>query len=812
MKKKIIVLVTLLSAAVFAAGCGKKETSSSNTSSSNAESKEHVYKIEDIKFEGIDVNNLYNTFFLEDSIVLVGSKWEEQKAPAEETEETGETTEEEGSSQEAADEGATTLPAIQPRAEAAAAADTLEKYDEEYEETISIRKDFIAVHDYEGKQISYVEEIVEEDGWKNQYAIAPDGSALYYILNEYFEDNSDPDNYIWEENYYLVKKSLDGTEEWKIDLAEYSEAEYTYVNNLVCSSKGKIVVNMDSGILVFEENNLVKQISSPEENNIGSIFPMEDGRLLLVCWGEQNQHLKTLDVETGEISEAFNLPANSYNYSYYAGVGFDLLLTDSVALFGYNIGDEGLTEVMNFVDSDMSATSISNITGKDISEFYGSYYSFDGESEYAKFTKVAPEDVQDKQVLSLACIYIDYDVRKQVVNFNKTNDKYRITIEDYSSYNTETDYNQAQTKLNTDIISGKIPDILLVNSSLPVESYISKGLFEDFNTYLEKDEDISREDLMENVLEVFSTDGKLYQIVPYYSVMSIVGKSSIVGTEPGWTLDELEAVMANQPEGTYSFFDTIRETVLRYSIVMGSEQFIDWDNGECSFNTEGFTKLLEFIKQFPEEYDQSLYENDEFWSMYDSMYRENKAILNIVNFSSFGDYNRTEKATFGEEINAIGFPAENRKGSAIDYSLNFAMSSKSENKEGAWEFIKYFLSYDYQKESAYGFPINKQRFEELKKEAQEPPYYIDEETGEKVETENIYWIGDQEITIPPMTAEEVQKVEDFILSIDQKVVYDENLINIIMEETASYFDGQKSAQEVADIIQSRTKIYINESR
>ena len=36
-------------------------------------------------------------------------------------------------------------------------------------------------------------------------------------------------------------------------------------------------------------------------------------------------------------------------------------------------------------------------------------------------------------------------------------------------------------------------------------------------------------------------------------------------------------------------------------------------------------------------------------------------------------------------------------------------------------------------------------------------------------------------------------------------------MNIITEETAPYFAGQKSVDEVADIIQSRVRIYINES-
>ena len=38
------------------------------------------------------------------------------------------------------------------------------------------------------------------------------------------------------------------------------------------------------------------------------------------------------------------------------------------------------------------------------------------------------------------------------------------------------------------------------------------------------------------------------------------------------------------------------------------------------------------------------------------------------------------------------------------------------------------------------------------------------------------------------------------------------MMEIVTEEAQAFFEGQKSAQEVADIIQSRMKIYISESR
>ena len=50
-----------------------------------------------------------------------------------------------------------------------------------------------------------------------------------------------------------------------------------------------------------------------------------------------------------------------------------------------------------------------------------------------------------------------------------------------------------------------------------------------------------------------------------------------------------------------------------------------------------------------------------------------------------------------------------------------------------------------------------------------------------------------------------------IYSLNKRSYYNQNIINIVNEEAASYFEGQKSAKEVAQIIQSRVQIYVDEN-
>ena len=68
------------------------------------------------------------------------------------------------------------------------------------------------------------------------------------------------------------------------------------------------------------------------------------------------------------------------------------------------------------------------------------------------------------------------------------------------------------------------------------------------------------------------------------------------------------------------------------------------------------------------------------------------------------------------------------------------------------------------------------------------------------------------VVLPNMTTEQVDEFIEFVESIDKCVYYDEDIEAIINEEVALFFAGQKSASDVARVIQGRVEIYVNESR
>ncbi|MGN0377795.1 MAG: ABC transporter substrate-binding protein [Suilimivivens sp.] len=650
--------------------------------------------------------------------------------------------------------------------------------------------------------------------------LACDEQGMIYAIKDIYAMEPDEEgNYI--DKYYFVKLSGTGEEIFHVLLNEMSEVReltengWFYTQDLLIYNDN-IYINIMGSYLVFDkEGGFQKVLTAAGEDSFESVrlYPLENGKVVGLSYEDDGAYLGHVNMETGEISDKTKIPGASYDFSVYAGnTKYELYLVNSYGVYGYNIGDTAMTQLMNYVDSDLGVYSVYNLLPINEQEFWASY---DDPETYdtciGRFTKVDPQDIKDKKILILACTGLDWDIRTNVVEFNKNNEEYRITIQDYSAlYASDTDYQAGINRLNTDIVSGKIPDILVLNDSMPIESYIAKGLLEDMKPYIEKDPGLDINNYMPNIIEAYSVDGKLYRLVPSYMISTLLAKTSEVGEERGWTIQDVNRLMSTKPEGTLFLSYVDRKSMLLNCMNMAGNQFIDWETGTCDFDSDDFVEMLEFLKQFPEQVDETVY-TDAYWENYDSMWREGRTVAMMYTVSDFRSFNYTSQGSFGEPVTMIGFPSSNRDGSAIIPSMQMAMSAKSSNKEGAWQFLRYYLSDEYQDNISYGFPLSIKKLNDLGEKATKNPTYTDE-NGNEVETQDYYYLNEVEIPIEPMTKEEVEKFKETLYSFKQIYNYDENLIQIIEEEAAAFFNGQKNAKDVAAIIQSRARIYVNENR
>lgn len=392
-----------------------------------------------------------------------------------------------------------------------------------------------------------------------------------------------------------------------------------------------------------------------------------------------------------------------------------------------------------------------------------------------------------------------------IIRFNKFNSEYEVQLTEYSmEYGDE-----YLTHFNADIAAGKIPDVLLYtyNGDFPLESYAQKGMLLDFYELMDNDPDLSREDFSD-VFKVFERDGKLYRIITSFVISTAAGKTSIVGEKQGLTLDRFIELIDEYPDDPFS--GDYCDSILRSLVSCGGDNYIDYTSGKCNFESEEFIKLLEFCDKYPHKPVSSPFDENGYQEQLYAM-RTGTMPFSSVALFSFSDIRRIEYGQFCDQVTFIGYPGAGGNGSMIEPNgARFCIFTNGSNTEGGWEFVKYFLSGSYQNKfvGKLVFSVRRSTLEDQAEYAKKLVW--DSEEKDYVEP---YYIGDtgKKVIIGVNTDEDNQRVYDLISGAAEGN-YNDSVIDIVCEEAGAYFSGQKSAEEVAEVIQNRVQNYLNEQQ
>ncbi|MCD8327330.1 MAG: extracellular solute-binding protein [Lachnospiraceae bacterium] len=366
-----------------------------------------------------------------------------------------------------------------------------------------------------------------------------------------------------------------------------------------------------------------------------------------------------------------------------------------------------------------------------------------------------------------------------ITTFNQENEDYYVTIKNYDN-NLE--------RLHADMTAGNGPDIIDMTYSEYYESYVKNGYLEDLTPYLEQSR--YSDDMIWNVLDVYKTEGGLYMFVPQFMLEGILIHPDYEAEVEEWNMETFLA-LTEENQWEMDLFGTAGnpESLLSVLLYGRQEEFIDWESQTASFDTEEFTDLLELCM----EYAQADWSGTEEWT---SEEREQNALYQKVLYGKSFTYYLFRAGIYGREYPVYGYPTLSGQTYGIEAcSASCAIYSKSAQKEGAWEFIESLLWDSNQKYSGVtnpGFPVRKSILEELAAEAAEEEVRINGET----------------LT---MTEGEISILKDIIYNGSLSTTsIDREIWAIVSEETAAYFAGEKSAEDVAQVIQSRVWLILEE--
>lgn len=451
---------------------------------------------------------------------------------------------------------------------------------------------------------------------------------------------------------------------------------------------------------------------------------------------------------------------------------------DSSSLFGYSVGSGEGKHIFNWSDVGLSASEV-HLGELSDGRLVILAASPDQTETFSYEMAVLSQGMDERTVLSMVSLSASPGVVQAVSDFNKTNSQYRVELTEYFPYEqnvSDEEWNNAVLNLNIRIISGNMPDILDM-SNLPVQVYHNKGMLENLYAYMENDPAIQMDDYFENVFKAISINGKLPYITDGIGISTMLANAELINDRTGWTLQKLKDVLNAYGANSIS---NLTGTFFLKVMLQADDHLVDWDAGKCFFDSPEFVKLLEFAREIQNSSQNSSGEDSSSGSV--AAYQ---AVLTVYHITQYRDY-------YHGNLELPGLPGSNGGYHALMPEIKIGISSASQKKEGAWEFVRTFLSEEHQK-SCIMLPIHKGAFETVMQAA------LDGKSAWK-------WLYENGNAI----TEDVELTKMLLSSAEYVVSGNQILENIVLEEAQDYFSGAGSAQEAAEKIQKRVSLYINE--
>lgn len=695
--------------------------------------------------------------------------------------------------------------------------------------------------------------------------IGSDDGTLWMLVNVYATQYELPDDFDpntdskW--NYpstdiggsYLMHIAADGSTIASLDLSDTNNEDNEdgmsgNLSSFAVDAAGNLYVSDYNNIYVLDaEGNVQFKLDGSQYN--GSLYRL-NAQQVGVMWynytddvnaaDENGQYFVPIDLETKDWGEKVKLPSNVWSILPGDDV-YDFYYADNNNIFGYTAKTDTKEKLVDWLACDVDTNNMNGyamLSDSRVAALMQDWSTDPTTYQLIVLHRVDASEIKEKKVLTLACMYLDWNLRSMIVEYNKTNDEYRINVVDYSEYATDDDYNAGVTKLTTEIISGSVPDIFLT-SNLPIDKYAAKGVIADLNTFMDGGNGLSRDYFVPQVMSALEKDGKLYELPTSFSVQTAYALSSIASQYDTWNVAAVQDAMTQLQEGATVFSDGwTKNTALSNCLSRNLSAFVDWTTGKCEFDSEAFQQLLAFCNSFPAEtsdgdgaiaYASSadIAVDDAMWESDATRITNGKQLMSTTGMYSFDSYIWNVYA-IRDKITFTGYPTEDGSGSSFELQMPMAISSVTKYPDAAWDFvcsiIKKMNTID-ENNYYYGFPISQAAFDAEMTDIMTEQYQLDE-NGEQVD-----WDGDGEPDkairgsyetmengetvykdVYALTQEDIDQILGVINSTTSVYDYDQEILDIITDEVAAYFAGDKDVQTTASMIQSRVNLYVQEQR
>ncbi len=370
-----------------------------------------------------------------------------------------------------------------------------------------------------------------------------------------------------------------------------------------------------------------------------------------------------------------------------------------------------------------------------------------------------------RQVIRLESLGSVPDLSRYAASFNASNEEYYVEVVDLMSSFPNID--DRLKELSTRLAAGDGPDIICFNGLDPAP-YGKSGLLVDLYTLIDSDPELSREDLI--ALGAFESGDKLWSLAPCFSISTCVGLESVVGDGLGWTFEEFFALYDSLEEGQKMFAITSPLVFVENTLDGVLPELVDYETASCSFTDGRFEEYLRLASGL-----ETADETD--WESYAARFASGEIVLNEQVLRNIYELAASEEY-YGQALTPIGWPSfDGSCGSRLLITSDMGIVSSGDT-DAAWEFLRFMLSDEkMQTELSLGaIPISRAAVEAQLDDAERDP----------------------------------ETMRSLLEVVSRKTSAGSELSQIVLEEAAAYFAGDKPVGDVCAIIQDRAETYIAE--
>ena len=345
-------------------------------------------------------------------------------------------------------------------------------------------------------------------------------------------------------------------------------------------------------------------------------------------------------------------------------------------------------------------------------------------------------------------------------------------------------------RLSAEVTAGNGPDLMVLTREQMV-ALQKIGALAPLDDFLEEE---AFEAMLSGIREAGSVDGNLYGVASEQAVIVLV-TSDVLWPGDSWTVrDILDIYDREEMQGVIYGYGSDPQDSLKILIggLTGDNPFYDADRGESHFESEDFIRLLEICKQYGNTKGTTTEEAI-------GLMAEGKYLAVLEWFPDIRLYVQSGEL-YGDGFHYVGFPGQ-KDGIGVYNSTDFvAVNQKAEDKEEIAAFLNYLLSDEAQAKVSMGYAT---------RTALENLFWYSEYDGE---AHCMYRNSNGMMGELRMKADGTSYIPDYLELIDHAgIEVDDDVVwTIVEEETEGFWNGSKSAEEVARVIDNRVQLYLDE--